>query len=69
MGKTKHQEMMTALGLEEHNLFEIAYSKVKAKTMALSEKYAVDSPLDEFSILLRNIKRMTDLMSSVYLAE
>lgn len=67
MGKTKYQEMMTALGLEEHNLFEIAYSKVKAKTMALSEKYAVDSPLDEFSILLRNIKRMTDLMNSVYL--
>ena len=28
MGKTKYQEMMTALGFEEHNLFEIAYSKV-----------------------------------------
>ena len=67
MGKTKYQDKMAALGLEEHNLFEIAFSKVKAKTMALSEKYVVDSPLDEYSILLRTIKRMTDLMNSVYL--
>ena len=66
MGETKYQEKMTALGLEEHNLFEIAFSKVQAKTMALSEKYGVDSLLDEHSILLRNLKRMTGLMSSVY---
>lgn len=52
MGETKYQEKMTALGLEEHNLFEIAFSKVQAKTMALSEKYGVDSllenPVNEF---------------------
>lgn len=34
MGKTKYQEMMTALVLEEHNLFEIAYSKVNLSFQA-----------------------------------
>ena len=54
------------LGLREHNLFEIAYGKVDFFTTALTAKYGKESALDERSFLLRSIKRMANLMMSVY---
>lgn len=66
MSKTPYQQRMDLLGLQEHNLFEIAYGKVVFFTTALTAKYGKESALDERSFLLRSIKRMTDLMRSVY---
>ena len=57
---------MDRLGLQDHNLFEIAFKRVVYFTTALSEKYATNVMLDERSFLLRTILRMTDLMRSVY---
>lgn len=65
--KTPYQQKMDQLGLQEHNLFEIAFNKAVSFTSALSGKYATNSMLDERSFLLRSITRMTCLMRSVYL--
>lgn len=64
--KTVYQQKMELLGLQEHNLFEIEYSKVVNFTSVLSAKYGRESVLDERSFLLRTITRMTNLMKSVY---
>ena len=57
---------MDLLGLQEHNLFEIAYCKADFFTSVLTAKYGKESVLDERTFLLRSIKRMTNLMRSVY---
>lgn len=57
---------MELLGLEEHNLFEISYSKIVNFTTVLLSKYGKASVLDERTFLLRTIIRMTDIMKSVY---
>ena len=64
--QTPYQQKMEQLGLEEHNLFEIAYSKIANYTSVLSAKYGKVFVLDERSFLLRTIRRMTDIMKSVY---
>ena len=66
MPKTPYQQRMDLLGLQEHNLFEIGYSKAVHFTTALSARYANESVLDERSFLLRSIIRMTNLMRSVH---
>lgn len=66
MELTPYQQTMNRLGLQEHNLFEIAYDKVVHFTSHLADQYSVESVLDERSFLLRSIKRMTNLMKSVY---
>ena len=66
MEQTGYQKKMVLLGLQEHNLFEIEYSKVVYFTSVLSAKYRSESVLDEQSFLLRTITRMTNLMKSVY---
>ena len=63
---TEYQKKMGMLGLQEHNLFEIEYSKLVNYTSVLSAKYGKESLLDERSFLLRTIMRMTNLMKSVY---
>ena len=66
MPQTPYQEKMYLLGLQEHNLFEIAYGKVAHFISVLSALYGKESVLDERSFLLRSIRRMTNLMRSVY---
>ena len=66
MEQTEYQKKMDLLGLQEHNLFEIEYSKVVNFTSVLTAKYGRESVLDERSFLLRTITRMTNLMKSVY---
>lgn len=66
MQDTPYQQKMDQLGLQEHNLFEIAYNKIVHFTSVLTALYGVESILDERSFLLRSIKRMTNLMKSVY---
>lgn len=66
MQQTPYRQKMELLGLEEHNLFEIAYSKIVNCTAILSSKYGKVSVLDERSFLLRTIKRMTDIMLSIF---
>ena len=66
MERTPYQQKMDLLGLQEHNLFEIAFFKVVHLVSALTARHATDSVLDERSFLLRTVTRMTNLMNSVY---
>lgn len=64
--KTPYQQKMDQLGLEDYDLFKIAFNKTVHFTTALSAKYAKNTISDERTFLLRSITRMTNLMRSVY---
>ncbi|MBR5678262.1 MAG: hypothetical protein IKX20_08995 [Paludibacteraceae bacterium] len=66
MSKPQYQQIMDLLGLQEHNLFEIAYNKIVYFTSVLSALFRKESVLDERTFLLRSIRRMTNLMRSIY---
>ena len=63
---TPHQQKMNQLGLEDYDLFKIAFNETVHFTTALSAKYAKNKISDERTFLLRSITRMTNLMRSVY---
>jgi len=63
---TPYQKKMEQLGLQEDDLFIIAFNKTDHFLTHLAVKYASNNSLDERSFLLRTIKRMTNLMRSVY---
>ena len=64
--KTLYQQKMEQLGLQEFNLFEIELLKTERFITELSAKYATNILLDERTFLLRTIKRMINLMRSVW---
>ena len=65
-GQTKYQQMMAKLGLEEENLFEIVYHQISYFVSALSSLYEEENLLDGRSMLLRFIRRMVNIMRSIY---
>lgn len=65
MQKTLYQQNMDKLGLDEHDLFEFEFKKIIFFVNSLSVMYEKDDLLDERSLLLRSIRRMTRLMESI----